>query len=419
MNFAIYLLCLFCAGMCARAENWPCWRGPSHQGASTEKELPLHWSGISNVLWIATIPGEAWSSPIVWNKDLFVTTAIDNGTKCHVMCFDAEKGKIQWSRQVVEQTPLRKEAKNSYATPTPVTDGERVYAVFGDGSIGALTVGGELLGVNRDVKFYSQHGLGASPLLYKDVLIMPFDASSTGENKRVGWQIPWDQSFVLALDKITLKTLWKAMRGQSRIGHVTPNILNQGDKDFLVSGAGDIVEAFDFESGKKLWSIYNQGEGVVPSIVIGDGIVFSASGFEKPTIRAIKPPEQPGDEPKILWEQKKGVPMVPSFVYQKPYLFAVTEGGVASCLKAESGEVLWSERLPEKPITVSASPVLAEGRIYFLSDDGETTVVAAEPTFKVIARNRLNGEKTQASMAVSNRRLYIRTEHHLFCVGER
>src|SRR5688500_1954903 len=295
-------LALVSVNLCA--ENWPFWRGPSRQGISKETGLPLHWSAESNVVWKAVVPGEAWSSPIVFGDQVFVTTTTESGVNCHVLCFDRKTGKLQWNKKLFEQTPRKKEQRNSYATPTPATDGERVYAVFGDGSVVAVSANnGDVLWEHREVKFYSQHGLGASPILHGDLLIMPFDHSSTGENKRLGWQIPWDQSFLLAFDKKTGAVRWKAMRGQSRIAPVTPNIMRIGDREILASGAGDVVQGFNLEHGERLWSIYSQGEGVVPSIVIGDGRIYSVSGFEKPTIRAITPPSGNKKEPAISWEQ--------------------------------------------------------------------------------------------------------------------
>ena len=202
--------------------------------------MPLAWSADSNIVWKTAIPGEGWSSPIVYGEQVFLTTTTENGVQCRVLAVDRKSGQVQWNKHLFDQTPLRKEGRNSYATPTPATDGERVYAVFGDGSIVAVSArNGDKLWEHREVKYYSQHGLGASPILYDELLIMPFDASSTGENKRVGWQIPWDKSFLLALDRKTGAVRWKGMRGQSRIGHVTPNIMRVGALDFLVSGAGD------------------------------------------------------------------------------------------------------------------------------------------------------------------------------------
>jgi outer membrane protein assembly factor BamB len=410
------LLTLALATTTLLAENWPFWRGPTRQGISQETGLPLHWSAESNVVWKAEVPGEAWSSPIVFGDQVFVTTTTESGVHCHVLAFDRKSGKQQWNKKVFEQVPRKKEQRNSYATPTPATDGENVYAVFGDGSVVAVSAkSGDILWEHREVKFYSQHGLGASPVLHGNLLIMPFDASSTGENKRIGWQIPWDQSFILAFDKKSGDVVWKAMRGQSRISHVTPNIVTHGGREILVSGAGDVVQGFDLKNGERLWSVYSQGEGVVPSIVVGDGLAFSVSGFEKPTIRAVRPPQSAGGEPTIVWEQKRSVPMIPSLLFVGKHLFGITEGGVAICLETATGEIVWQERVGGNH---SASPVLAENRIYFLSEEGETTVIEAAPTFKVLARNELK-EKCQASMAVSQKQIFIRTAGDLYCFAEK
>lgn len=409
------LLAIALASTTVLAENWPYWRGPTRQGISSEKGLPLQWSTGTNVAWKAAVPGEAWSSPIVYGDQVFVTTTTESGVHCHVLAFDRSSGKLQWNKKVFEQTPLRKEQRNSYATPTPATDGQAVYAVFGDGSVVAVSAqNGDILWEHREVKFYSQHGLGASPVLYGDLLIMAFDGSSNGENKRVGWQIPWEESFLLAFDKKSGDVRWKAMRGKSRIAHVTPNIMELEGREILVSGAGDIVQGFHLQSGERLWSVYSQGEGVVPSIVTGGGLIYSVSGFEKPTVRAVKPPTQ-GAEASIAWEQRKGVPMIPSLLFHNNHLYGITEGGVAICLKADSGEIVWQERVGGNH---SASPVLAENRIYFLNEEGETTIIEAAPTFKILARNNLE-EKTQASMAVSQGHLFIRTASNLYSIAQK
>jgi outer membrane protein assembly factor BamB len=409
-----FLLTLAMATTTLLAENWPFWRGPTRQGISQETGLPLHWSAESNVVWKAEVPGEAWSSPIVFGDQVFVTTTTESGVHCHVLAFDRKTGKQQWNKKVFEQVPRKKEQRNSYATPTPATDGENVYAVFGDGSVVAVSAkNGDILWEHREVKFYSQHGLGASPVLHGNLLIMPFDASSTGENKRIGWQIPWDQSFILAFDKKSGDVAWKAMRGQSRISHVTPNIMTHGGREILVSGAGDVVQGFDLKNGERLWSVYSQGEGVVPSIVVGGGLIYSVSGFEKPTIRAVRPPQSAGEEATILWEQKRSVPMIPSLLFVGKHLFGITEGGVAICLETATGEIVWQERVGGNH---SASPVLAETRIYFTDEEGTTTVIEAAPTFKVLARNELK-EKCQASMAVSQKQVFIRTANRLYRIG--
>ncbi len=257
----------------------------------------------------------------------------------------------------------------------------------------------------------------SSPILYRGLLIMARDASSEGEDKRLGWQKPWDQSFMLALDAKTGKERWKGMRGLSRISHGVPNIWEHDGTAQIISEAGDVVQGFDFETGKRLWSSQVIGEAKVPSVVLGDGLAFTSGGWGgKETIKAFRLGGE-GDlkEENLVWEQRKGMPKVPSMIYVKPYLFAIADGGIATCMNGESGEVVWQERIGGN---FSASPVSAEGRIYFLSDDGLTTVIEAGPELKVLAKNPLE-EKVQASIAISGGRLFIRTEKNLFCIGEK
>ncbi len=412
----VMLTVLLFASALAHAENWSQFRGSTHQGRSSETGLPLTWSATENIAWKTEIPGESWSSPIIWGDRVFVTTATENGQSCRVLALDAGSGKILWNKEVFQQVPRKKEGRNSYATPTPATDGERVYACFGDGSFAALNFAGDLVWTNREHNFYGQHGLGSSPILHQGLIIMARDGSSDGEDKKLGWQTPWDKSYVLALDAKTGKERWKGKRGLSRISHGAPAIWTAPDgRSQVVSEAGDVVQGFDFQTGERLWTSKVAGEGKVPSTVIGDGLVFTSGGWGgKETIKAFKLGGS-GDlgESNLVWEQKKGMPKVPSLIYLKPYLFAITDGGIASCFNAESGQIVWQERLGGN---FSASPVAAAGRIYFVSDNGETTVVAADPEFKVLGKNAL-GEKLQASPALANGHLFIRTEKNLFCIG--
>ncbi len=403
------------APIAADAENWPQFRGPTAQGISTDPAPPLNWSADKNVAWKTSIPGESWSSPIVWGDRVFVTTATDGGESCRVLSLDRQSGTIVWDREVFKQVPRRKEGRNTYATPTPATDGERVYACFGDGSFAALNFAGELVWTNRDHPFYGQHGLGTALLLHDGVLVMARDGSSDGEDKGLGWQRPWDQSYVLALAASTGRQLWKTGRGLSRISHGTPVIWANGPRTVVVSEAGDVLQGFNLKTGERLWSSEVIGEGKVPSTVIGDGLAFTAGGWGgKESIKAFKLGGS-GDlkEANLVWEQKKGMPKVPSMVYASPHLFAITDGGIATCMKGDTGELVWQERVGGN---FSASPVIAAGRIYFLGDNGETTVIAAGSEFKVLAKNPL-GEKVQASPAVSQGQIFIRTEHHLFCIA--
>ncbi len=397
------------------AEDWPQFRGPTGQGVSTETGLPTEWSERSGVAWGTALPGRGWSSPIVHGDRVFVTTATDEGRSFRLLCLDRATGEVLWNTEVFQQgLESRLQQGNSYATPTPVTDGQHTYVVAFDGSLAAVAGDGSIAWTNRDFPYYSQHGIAASLRLYRDLLILPFDPSSPGEDKKVGWQKPWDESFVLALDKKTGEVRWKGDRGLSRIGHVTPNLVREGDREVLVSGAGDVVQGFDLGTGERLWTVYSQGEGVVPSVVVGDGMVYTSSGFEEPTIRAVRTGGR-GDvtDTHIAWEQTRAVPMMPSFLYVAPHLFTITEGGIAMCLDARSGEILGRRRIGGNH---RASPIYAEKRIYVLSEDCETTVVGAVHEMPVLATNTLPGH-CQASLAVSGGHLFLRTDTTLYSIG--
>jgi outer membrane protein assembly factor BamB len=403
----------------AHAENWPQFRGPNSQGRSSETGVALVWSATENVAWKTPLPGQSWSSPIVWQDTVFVTTATDEGRSCRVLALDRKKGKIHWDREVFQQSLLgRKEGRNTFATPTPATDGERVYACFFDGSFAALDFGSKVLWTNRDYPFYSQHGLGTSPILQGDLLIMARDGSSNGDDKALGWQRPWDQAFLIALDAKSGQERWKARRGLSRISHCVPTIWAAPDGSAqVVSEAGDVVQGFDVRTGERRWSSQVIGEGKVPSTVIGGGLVFTAGGWGgRESIKAFKLGGQ-GElgTNNLVWELKGSMPKVPSMLYVAGRLFAITDTGTASCIVADTGEVLWKEKLSGN---YSASPIAVEGRIYFTSDSGETTVVPAAPRFEVLARNPIN-EKVQASLAVSQGQIFIRTESNLLAIGKR
>jgi outer membrane protein assembly factor BamB len=321
---------------------------------------------------------------------------------------------VVWNAEVFQQEPGHKQDKNSDATPTPATDGERVYAVFGDGSFAAVNQDGSVVWINRDTKFYSQHGLGASPLLYGDLLIMPFDGSSRGPDTKVGWQVPWENAAIVALDKKTGKERWRATRGPSRIAHVSPMIIRASDHDELLSCAGDVIQGFNPDTGERLWTVRSEGEGVVPSPAFSNDFIFTVSGFGKPTIRTVRTGARAElTDSHIAWEQRKGVPTQSSLVYASDHVYAVTDGGVAACFAAGSGDVVWQERLGG---SFCASPVAAGDRIYFLSEQGDTSIVKAGPKFEVLAKNSI-GEPCQASMAVSEGKLFIRSNKHLWCIG--
>jgi outer membrane protein assembly factor BamB len=401
-------------GASPAANYWPGFRGPTGQGIAEHGDVPVRWTD-SAVQWKTHLPVVGWSSPIIHGDRVFVSGTSEDGTECRIVAVDRRSGTVAWNTKVFTQEVRRKEKMNSFATPTPVSDGERVYAYFGAGGAAAVDAKtGAVVWTNQDVEFYSQHGLGASPILYRDLLIMPFDGSSTGPDLTVGWQKPWDQSFIAALDRRTGKRVWTARRGLSRIAHVTPVIVEVDGRPELISSAGDVVQGFNPENGELLWTVKSRGEGVVPSAVKAEGLLITVSGFEDPTIRAVRPGGR-GDVTgtHLVWEQKRTVPMIPSFVAHQGLLFGVKENGLAICLDAKTGDIVWQQRVEG---AFSASPIVAAGRVYFLSEEGQAIVIEAGRTYKEIARSRLDG-RFQASPAVAPGQLVFRSWTHLYGVG--
>jgi outer membrane protein assembly factor BamB len=396
------------------AENWPRFRGPTGQGISAEQGLPIHWGETENIAWKTAIPGEGWSSPVVYGDRVFVTSTTDEGRSCHVICVDRRTGDILWNTRVFDQVAKHMRPQNSHATPTPVTDGRHVYAVFSAGGIAALDVDGIVEWTKHEVEFFSQHGLGASPVLHGDLLIMPFDGSDS-EDSLVGFKTPWNGAVLLALDKDSGQVRWRSGRGLSRLAHVTPQVVERDGLMQLVSAAGDAIQGHNVDSGELIWTVYSRGEGVTPSVVVNDELVYSCSGFDDPTIRAVRFGGQGNvTDSHIEWEQKQGVPSLSSLLYVAPYVYSVTNAGIANCFDARTGDQVWQKRIGGEH---SASPVHADGLIYFLSEtEGESVVIEAGPKYKEVARNRV-GEMCKASMAVSQGNLFIRSDRHLFCIG--
>ena len=393
-------------------ENWMQFRGSTGQGISSEKQLPITWTATKNIKWKASLPGNGWSSPIVFEDHVFITTASEEGVSCRVICVNRNDGSIEWNTEVHRQKPGAMRKQNSYATPTPVTDGKYVYSVFYDGTVIAVDFTGKIVWKNSEVKFFSLHGLGASPILANGQVIMPFDGSSR-KDTQVGWKIPWDKAVVLSLDAGNGSVRWKGTRGDSRVGHVTPLLINDGSQ--LVSAGGDRVQGFDPETGKRIWSIYSQGEGVTPSPAVGGGLIYTSSGFEAPTLRAIRLGGQ-GDVTKthIAWEQKRGVAALSSLLYVKPYLYSISRDNILHCIDASSGKIVWLERLSG---VHWASPVYADGKVYILSENGVTIVLRPGAKYDEVARNDI-GDTCLASMAVSQGNFYIRSAQHLYCIGK-
>jgi outer membrane protein assembly factor BamB len=385
----------------AQAEEWPQFRGPTGQGHSSEQGLPVEWSESRNVLWKVPVPGSGWSSPVVAGGRIWLTTAV--GDSLRALAVDEASGGMIVDVEVFRVPPSSAiNPKNSRATPTPIVDGDRVYVHFGADGTAALSASGEILWTTR-LAYDSQHGSGGSPVLYRDLLIIVCDGNGGA-------------AYVVALDTATGRIRWKTDRRRpADQAYATPLVIRVGDRDLLVAPGAHRAAAYDPLTGEEVWRVgYPNGFSNVPRPVYGDGRVFIATGFNTPSIMAVRADGR-GDVTRthVAWTSTRGAPLTPSPLLVGTELYFVSDTGVLSCLDAASGAYLWQARIGGN---YSASPVFADGRIYFLNEEGIATVIAPGRTFERLASNTLDGS-TLASMAVSNGSLVIRSDRHLYRIG--
>ncbi len=404
-RLAVVLAVVTLTGLAVHAQDWPAFRGPTGQGHSSERGLPLEWSESTNVVWKTQVPGRGWSSPVVADGRIWLTTATDDGAgSLRLLAYDVETGRELLDTEVIriDQT-ASPNPKNSLASPTPVIDVEsdRVYVHFGADGTAALTTAGEVVWITR-FPYVTQHGNGGSPVLYRDRLILSVDG--------------YDTAFVVALDAATGEERWRTPRRQPiSQAYSTPLVIRVGDRDQLFSIGAFRATAYDPESGEEIWEVsYGDGFSNVPAPVFGHGMVYVATGFQVPSLLAVLA-DGHGDvtATHTAWTLRRGVPLTSSPLLVGDELYIVSDLGVATCLDARTGETHWRERLGGN---FSASPVFADGRIYFQSEEGVTTVVAPGTEYRELAINRLDGI-ILASMAVANGSLFIRTHDHLYRIG--
>jgi outer membrane protein assembly factor BamB len=382
---------------------WPQWRGPSGQGLVESKGYPDTWSSTENVRWKVQVPGRGHSSPTIWRDRIFLTTAYD-GARRVLSCFNRGDGKLLWEATAPEpQSVERVYRKNSYATATPVTDGERIYALFGNSGLMAVDLSGKQVWHYSFGTTSNYHGPGGSPLLYKGRVIFYQDQRS--------------DSFVAALDAKTGKLLWKTAR-QETVGWGTPIAIRAGDRDEIIVSGQYAVRAYSPDTGKELWTARGSTMEVTPTPVVAHGLVFCPSGRAGPTL-AIRPGGS-GDvtETHIAWQTPRGSSFIPSPLVYDDYLYLVNDmTSVATCLEAKTGKPVWQGRLGEAAREgFSASPLAVDGKIFFTNDEGETFVLAGGPKFNLLRVNRLN-EQTLATPALVDGSWYFRTANHLIAIG--
>ena len=419
-TFALALALLFISAttFAQEPEQWSRFRGHNGQGISTATGLPIHWSDTENILWKTPIPGEGWSSPVIWNDHIFLTTATEGGIECRIIAVDRKSGEILWNTMVFTQELKQRNPRNSRATPTPVTDGQRVYAVFPNGSFVAVDFAGNIVWINDDLDFYSAHGLGASPMLYGDLLITAINLSCPVEIDP-GYNTPWDGSYLLALDANTGDERWRSPRGMSRIGHSTPVVIHVDGNDQILSTAGDVIQGFVPETGELIWTVRTLGGPGVPTPAIGDGMIFASTHPADPIFGIRMGGRGDVTETHVVWRHGRNAPMTSSYLYVKPILYSAHENGTFSAHDEMTGEILWQHRLAGgRP---DSSPIYADGKIYITSHEGVTTILrpSSDPTHPpvVVAVNDI-GETVQATLAIAGRHLFIRTDEHLWCIGQ-
>lgn len=398
------------------ADNWPQWRGPQLNGVSTETGLPLKWTSDSNVAWKLPLPEWSGATPIVWGNSIFLNVA--EGSALSLWCVDRTGPTVLW------KAPLgggnHREQKQNMSSPSPVTDGTHVYVMTGTGILKGFDFKGNALW-SRDIqreygRFGLNWGYASSPLLHEDGLFVEVLHGMHTD----------DPSYLLRIDKNTGKTVWRVERPtealrESPDAYTTPALLQYGTTTEIVVSGGDVVTGHDPATGKELWRLNglnphnDTSYRIVASPVVAGGLIIAPSRVN-PVI-AIRPGGR-GDvsQSHKVWQFTRG-PDVPTPVSDGTHVFIVTDSGIVYALNAKTGAVVWGPtRL--KSGTYSASPVLADGRVYVTSEDGLTSVFAAGPAYELLAENPLD-DYTLSSPAVSEGQIFIRTAKHLFAIGTR
>jgi outer membrane protein assembly factor BamB len=432
----VLLACLLVTLPCleATATEWPQWRGADGSGVSTETDLPEEWSETKNVRWKTQLPGKGHSSPVVWGKRVFLTTAVEGavvpGAKAvthlidgkewrhpdsvgadrkhafKVLALDRETGKILWERTAWEGTPFDdRHRKSSYAASTPATDGKMVFAYFGPEGLYAYDNEGKLAWKQEVGKFgTSGMGAGTSPVLYGNLVIVQVDE----ENGK--------DSYIAAYDKKTGKQAWRTPRAV-QVSWGTPVIVNTGKRAELIATGTETVISYDPATGKELWRTKGVESNAIPSPVFTRDMVVLSAGYPAKVAYAVRLGSS-GEvkETDYLWKYTKGTAYVPSPILYGDYIYLMTDKGLLTCLDARTGEVKYEGGRVPVPATFTASPVAFGGQILLTSEDGDTFFIKAGPRHEVLRTNSI-GEPVYSSPAIANGMIFIRGEQHLYAIG--
>ena len=437
---ASLILAVSIGGM-LEASDWPQWRGPRANGVSDEKNLPERWNATENIAWKAPLAGAGISTPIVAGGRVYVTSQIGRGLSRQgprlvqgedaaaageralgtsraasggdgpvwfvVEAFDSRTGKRLWEHRLEADGPLPSvHDKHNLASPSPVTDGERVFAWFGTGQIVALDSSGKPIWqrhLGKEISpFEINWGHSSSPTLYGDVLILLCDHEPA--------------SYLLAVDKRTGKERWRVDRGKGRASYSTPVVVDTPNGPELIVNSSQRIDAYDPRTGAFLWHAGGENRFPIPTPAVHEGVVYASRGYRSGPYLAIRPGgRQDVSSSHVVWNVPTGAPYVSSILHYGGLIYMATDNGILTIADAASGDKVWQGRVGG---VFSASPVAGDGKVYLLSETGETIVLRAGRGAEILARNDI-GQRTLASMAISDGRIFIRADDNLVCVGPR
>lgn len=406
-SIMVFGIALASCGIAAAGENWPCFRGPTADGHSDSTGLPTTWGETENVAWKTPIHGRGWSSPVIWGKQVWVTTATEDGHQLSALCLDRDTGKVIYDLPMFSvETSQVMHKFNSYASPTPVIEEGRIYLSWGAYGIACVdTATGKTLWVRRDLLCEHYRGPGASPILHGDLLIQHYDG--------------FDYQYVVAVNKQTGKTVWKTDRptdfgtdnGDMKKAFATPIVITINGREQLISPTSKGTFGYDVKTGEEIWRVtYEQFSTPARPLYHNGNLIFS-TGFSKGALVSVRADGQ-GDvtATHFNWKVDKAMPSKPSPLLVDGLVYTVQDQGVATCLDEKTGEEVWVARLGGN---YSASPIYGDGKLYFLSEEGKTTVVKPGRKYEMLAENTLP-DGFMASPAAAGKALYLRTRTALY-----
>lgn len=433
-SFALSLMLLWPAFPADGPGDWPRWRGPDNDGMA-RGDAPLHWSDTEHIKWKAEIPGRGHSSPIIWGDRVFITTAVPTGApqdatpstsvgrggrgfgnrgpqpeqKFVLMALDRKTGKLLWQQVAKVATPHEgyHPTYGSFASNSPVTDGQHVVAFFGSRGVYCYDLDGNKIwekDFGIQLKMFNTFGEGAWPFLEGSKLLLLFDNEA--------------DSFLVALDVATGKELWRTPRADGNTNWSGPVVITVDGKKQVIVSATKKVHSYDLETGKPIWEVAGLGQNTIPAPVAADGMVYVMSGFRNPNLMAVKLGRE-GDltgTDAIVWQNQRGNSYTASPVLHDGKLYVLTDSGMLSCFDAKTGKAFYQQQRLPKPYNFKASPVGVNGKLYLATEEGDVVVVKMGDTYQVLATNTLEGQTFIGTPAVADGEIYLRGQNTLFCI---